>query len=96
MRSTAKSQLRNAFVLFRRCLLVTAFFEYYITNNADYLPYLQSSYAEYLSEEPFPFYMIGDSSVEALEQAIENFIVEEGLEDEERYMKLAGDGRVSE
>ena len=76
--------------------LVTAFFEYYITNNADYLPYLQSSYAEYLSEEPFPFYVIGDSSLEALEQAIEDFIVEEGLEDEERYMKLAGDGRVSE
>ncbi|MGK7918315.1 MAG: alpha/beta hydrolase [Prochloraceae cyanobacterium] len=76
--------------------IITGFFEYYIANNADYLPYLQSSYAEYLSEEPFPFYVIGDSSLEALKQAIEDFIVEEGLEDEERYMKLAGDGNLSE
>ncbi|MGK7916513.1 MAG: alpha/beta hydrolase [Prochloraceae cyanobacterium] len=57
--------------------MVTAFFEYYIAKNTDYLPYLQSSYDQYLSEEPFPVYLLGDSSVEALEQAIEDFIAEE-------------------
>ena len=65
--------------------MTTAFFEYYIANNADYFPYLQSSYAQYISEEPFPIYLIGDSSVESLEQAIEDFIAEEGLE--ERYIE---------
>ncbi|MGK7914509.1 MAG: alpha/beta hydrolase family protein [Prochloraceae cyanobacterium] len=65
----------------------TAFLEYYIANNPDYLPYLQSSYAQYLSEEPFPFYLIGDSSVEALEQAIEDFIAQEGFENiDDRYI----------
>ncbi|MGK7916512.1 MAG: alpha/beta hydrolase [Prochloraceae cyanobacterium] len=57
----------------------TAFLEYYIANNADYLPYLQSSYAQYLSEQPFPIYLIGASSVEALKQTIEDFVAEEKL-----------------
>ena len=70
-----------------------AFFEYYIANNADYLPYLQSSYAKYLSEEPFLIHLIGASSVEAIKQAIEDFIAEEEIE--ERYIDLAGDERKS-
>ena len=57
----------------------TAFLEYYIANNADYLPYLQSSYAQYISEEPFPIYLIGTPSVEELKQAIEDFRNEEEL-----------------
>ena len=72
----------------------TAFFEYYIARNEDYLPYLQSSYAQYLSEEPFPIDLIGDSSVELLQQVIADFIAEEGIE--ERYIDTAGDGRISE
>ncbi|MGK7917247.1 MAG: alpha/beta hydrolase, partial [Prochloraceae cyanobacterium] len=59
----------------------TAFFEYYIANNADARPYLQSSYAQYISEEPFPFYLIGISSLEELKQSIEDFRAEEGLEE---------------
>ena len=61
--------------------MATAFFEYYIAKNADARPYLQSSYAQYISEEPFPFYLIGISSLEALKQAIDDFRAEEGLEE---------------
>ena len=61
--------------------IIVGFFEYYIANNTDYFPYLQSSYAQYLSEEPFRIYLIGSSSLEALEKAIEDFKLREGIED---------------
>ena len=63
--------------------IVPVFFEYYIANNADYRPYLQSSYAQYLSKEPSPLYMIGTSSVESLKQALEDFVAEEGIDERE-------------
>ena len=59
----------------------TGFFEYYIATNADARPYLQSSYAQYISEEPFSLYLIGISSLEELKQAIEEFRAEQGLEE---------------
>ncbi|MGK7874041.1 MAG: alpha/beta hydrolase [Xenococcaceae cyanobacterium] len=46
--------------------LLLAFFEVYIANNAEYRPYLQSSYTEYISKEPFNLYLIGSSSVDEL------------------------------
>ncbi|MGK7914510.1 MAG: alpha/beta hydrolase [Prochloraceae cyanobacterium] len=61
--------------------IIVAFFEYYIANNRDYFSYLQSSYAQYLSEQPFSIYLIGSSSVEALVQAIEDFKLREGIDE---------------
>ncbi|MDJ0716001.1 MAG: alpha/beta hydrolase [Prochloraceae cyanobacterium] len=49
-----------------------AFFEYYVAKTSDYSPYLQSSYAQYLSEQPFGIYLLkSSSSVEALKQSLE-------------------------
>ena len=59
--------------------IIPVFFEYYLANNEDYLPYMQSSYGQYLSEEPFPLYMIGSSSSEALRQALKDFAAQEEL-----------------
>ena len=59
--------------------IVPVFFEYYLANNEDYLPYIQSSYGQYLSEEPFPLYMIGSSSSEELRQALQDFAAQEEL-----------------
>ncbi len=54
--------------------LTLAFFEVHIANNADYQPYLQPSYASYLSEgEEFKTYMITGASSESLTQAIEQW-----------------------
>jgi predicted dienelactone hydrolase len=35
-----------------------AFFEVYLRNNQDSLAYLQANYAQYISQEPFDFYLI--------------------------------------
>ena len=51
-----------------------AFSEVHIANNADYRPYLQSSYLAYLSQEQeFKSYLISNASSEKLSQAIEQF-----------------------
>jgi predicted dienelactone hydrolase len=51
-----------------------AFFEYHINKNEDYLPYLNSSYAEYLSQnQKFKLNLITGNSSEKLQQAIEDF-----------------------
>lgn len=51
-----------------------AFFEVYIGKNDSYRPYLQSSYAEYLSQnEEFKLDFISGASDEKLEAAIEEF-----------------------
>ncbi|MGK7897090.1 MAG: alpha/beta hydrolase [Xenococcus sp. (in: cyanobacteria)] len=62
--------------------MTLAFFEVYIANNDDYRPYLQPSYASYLSEEEeFKAYMITGASTENLIQAIEQWKEDRGLDD---------------
>ncbi len=61
--------------------MTLAFFEVYIANNADYRPYLQPSYAAYLSEgEEFKAYVITGASSDNLTQAIEQWKKESGLD----------------
>jgi predicted dienelactone hydrolase len=51
-----------------------AFFEVHLTDNKDYQPYLQSSYAEYLSQdEKFRLSFISDQSSDKVKEAIEEF-----------------------
>lgn len=58
-----------------------AFAEVYVANNADYRPYLQSSYLTYLSQgQEFKTYLISNASSEKLTQAIEQFQREEEIE----------------
>ncbi len=57
------------------------FFENYVANNEDYLPFIQSSYLEYLSQgQEFKTYLISRASSEQLVEAIEQFIRQEGIE----------------
>ena len=59
---------------------ILAFAEVYVANNADYRPYLQSSYLEYLSQDQkFKSYLISNASSEKLVDAIEQFDREEGI-----------------
>lgn len=58
-----------------------AFAEVHITNNEDFLPYLQSSYLDYLSQgQNFKAYLISETSSEKLAEAITEFRREEGLQ----------------
>ncbi|NER28802.1 MAG: alpha/beta hydrolase [Symploca sp. SIO1C4] len=50
-----------------------AFFEVHISKNIQYLPYLQSSYAKYISQDPFNLYLISASSVDELNQVLQDF-----------------------
>ena len=50
--------------------MVTAFFQSYIANNPDYRSYLQASYAEYISQQPFNMYLLQSSSSKALSQSL--------------------------
>ena len=57
------------------------FFENYVANNEDYLPFIQSSYLQYLSQgQEFKTYLISRASSEQLVEAIEQFIRQEGIE----------------
>ena len=57
------------------------FAEVHVANNADYRPYMQSSYLKYLSEgQEFKTYLISNASSEKLNQAIEQFDREECVE----------------
>ncbi len=59
---------------------ILAFAEVYVANNADYRPYMQSSYLEYLSEgQEFKTYLISEASSEKLVDALEQFRREENL-----------------
>ncbi|MEA5533293.1 alpha/beta hydrolase [Crocosphaera sp. XPORK-15E] len=56
----------------------TAFFQVYIGNNESYRPYLQSSFAQYLSQnETFKFSFITRNSTDKLEAEIEQFKIEQ-------------------
>ena len=64
--------------------MTLAFFEVYIANNPDYRPYLQPSYAAYLSEgEEFKAYLITGASSDNLTQAIEQWKKEHDVADSE-------------
>ena len=57
---------------------LVAFAELYIVNNEDYLPYLQSSYLEYLSQnQDFKAYLISEASSDKLADEIKQFQWEE-------------------
>ena len=57
-----------------------AFAQVYVTGNEDYLPYLESSYLDYLSQEQnFKAYLISEASSDQLADAIKQFRLEEGL-----------------
>lgn len=59
---------------------ILAFFKVYLNQNLSYRPYLQSSYAAYLSnKEPFKFYWISADSVAELENDVRNLTKREGL-----------------
>jgi len=56
---------------------ILAFAEVYVANDLNYLPYLQSSYLEYLSQEQeFKTYLISGDSSDSLEDAIADFNLE--------------------
>ncbi len=58
-----------------------AFFEVHLNNNQYFLPYLQSSYAEYLSEnQEFKLSFITGNSSDKLKDAIEQFRQENNVE----------------
>ncbi len=59
---------------------ILAFSEVYVANNEDYLPFMQSSYLQYLSEgQEFKTYLISETSSEKLVEEIEQFNREEGI-----------------
>ncbi len=59
--------------------MALAFFEIYLANNAQFKPYLTSSYLKYLSQEqPFQAFLISTFSEPALIEAIEDFRAREG------------------
>jgi hypothetical protein len=52
-----------------------AFFEVYIRDNQSYRPYLQSGYANYLSQgEEFKTYLVGEESIPDLRRVYEEFM----------------------
>jgi predicted dienelactone hydrolase len=48
--------------------LMLAFFQVYLHQNEQYKLYLQASYADYISQKPFEFYLINSTSDQALKQ----------------------------
>ena len=50
-----------------------AFVEVHVANNPDYRPYLQSSYAQYLSQDPFNLYLVKAASDPQLSQKLRDF-----------------------
>ncbi|NEP00527.1 MAG: alpha/beta hydrolase [Symploca sp. SIO2E9] len=62
-------------------VMMLSFLEVHVATNPEYRPYLHSSYAEYISQEPFKFYLISSSSVDELNQAIVEFKAREGIVD---------------
>ena len=54
--------------------LMLAFFEVHLRGNDEFRPYLQSSYADYLSQgQAFKNFLITNTSIEGLEEAIARF-----------------------
>lgn len=59
--------------------MMLSFLEVHVTTNPEYRSYLQSSYAEYISQEPFKFYLISSSSDQELNRVILEFKAREGI-----------------
>lgn len=60
--------------------MMLSFFKVYIENNAQYRPFLQSAYGEYLSQDQtFKTYIITEESSSKLSQAIDQFIRENNI-----------------
>ncbi len=47
-----------------------SFFEVYLNQNSYYLPYLQSSYSQHISQKPFDFYLLGATTGEKLNRTL--------------------------
>lgn len=61
--------------------MTLAFFENYLANNQEYRPYMQSTYTQYISEQPFGVHLIGStSSQQTLRERIAQFSVRERRE----------------
>ncbi|NEN93812.1 MAG: hypothetical protein F6K48_35035 [Okeania sp. SIO3H1] len=50
-----------------------AFFQAYLTNQSQSLPYLSGSYLQYINQQPFTFSILQSLTEEDLQKAIENF-----------------------
>lgn len=54
--------------------MILAFLQVHLLNNEDYRPYLQSAYADYLSQgQEFKNFLITNASTKGLEEAIAQF-----------------------
>ncbi|ACK72909.1 protein of unknown function DUF1400 [Gloeothece citriformis PCC 7424] len=53
--------------------MILSFFEIYLHDNLEYRSYLQSSYADYISQKPFELYLINASSSADLESIFKQF-----------------------
>lgn len=53
--------------------MMLSFFQVYLNNNQQYRPYLQSSYADYISQKPFEFYLVNASSSITLQNILLKF-----------------------
>lgn len=53
--------------------IALAFFEVYIDRNERFRPYLQSSYARYISDAPFNLYLVDESAAKDLKRTLEKF-----------------------
>ncbi|WP_013323031.1 alpha/beta hydrolase [Gloeothece verrucosa] len=51
--------------------IMLSFFEVYLDKNPQYKVYLQSSYADYISQKPFEFYLVNASSSIALKKILQ-------------------------
>ncbi len=60
--------------------MMLSFFEVYIENNSEYCPFLQSAYADYISQgQEFKTHLITEKSADNLSQAIDKFITENNI-----------------
>jgi hypothetical protein len=61
--------------------MMLSFFEVYIRNKSEYRPFLQSAYAEYISQgQDFKTHLITEKSSDSLNQSIDKFVRDNRLE----------------
>jgi len=53
--------------------IMLSFFQVYLNQNEEYRRYLQSSYADYISQKPFEFYLVNASSSITLQNILLKF-----------------------
>ena len=60
--------------------MIVAFYEVYLAQNSNYLPYLDAAYAAYLSQDQeFKAFLITEKSTKELIEAISKFKAENQL-----------------